>query len=411
MSPEIVAAARQVTPNQASVFRYDALRGDGSRERGTVTARERAAALRVLRDRGLHPLSVRPASEGSGGRRRLSARELAGGLRALGDLTHAGMSIAKALHVYAQVAPPAWAALIPSITSEIRQGRGFAAALATQPGAVPVSLTAMIDASERGEGLGKGLLRAADMLDESIATRRAIIGALTYPMLLAGIGTISVAFLVAVILPRLAALVSDLGQQLPASTRLLLMIGAVDGRTWIVLLLLTLASAALLAQRLHSAEGRREWHELLLRVPLVGRIRFAMATVRACATMSALMDSGVRVATALAHAADSASDRAVARRIALARSDVIAGAPTSKSLGAHDALTPTAIQLARVGEENGRLSDMLRQAARIEHERALETVRVAVRMIEPVTVLVFGGIIAFVAAAMLQAVYSIRPLT
>lgn len=411
MSPEIVAAPSRIAPNQAAVFQYDALRADGSREHGVVTARERATALRVLRDRGLHPLSVRAASVGTGRRRQLSVRDLAGGLRALGDLTYAGMPLARALHVYAQVAPPAWAALIPAITSEIRQGRGFAAALATQPGAVPASLTAMIDASERGEGLGKGLLRAAEMLDESIATRRAIIGALTYPMLLAGIGSISVGFLVAVILPRLAALVSDLGQQLPASTRVLLMIGAISARTWLALLLLLLASVALLAQRLNSAEGRREWHEFLLRLPLVGRIRFAMATVRACATMSALMESGVRVVTALAYAADSASDRAVAARLSLARTDVVAGAPTSRSLAAHDALTPTAIQLARVGEENGRLSDMLRQAARIEHERALDTVRVSVRLIEPLTVLVFGGIIAFVAAAMLQAVYSIRPLT
>lgn len=391
-----------------SLFRYDALTKDGVRERGTLSSIDRMSASRALQERGLHPLALREARRREG-HSALPMTDLAVGLRTLGDLTSAGMPIARALEVYSQIAPAPWATVLPGISAEIRQGQGLSAALAAQPGVVSPSIVAMIRASERGEGLSHGLVHAAAILEERVATRRAIVGALTYPIILASVGVISVAFLIGVVLPRLAGLVTDLGQALPPTTRALLLFGRIGARGWAIVASIAALGASAFARWVASVEGSIRWHGLLLRAPLVGAVRRATTTVSACATMGALLETGVPIATALAHAADASTDTAIRRCIELARADVMAGAPMSRSLAKHGALSATAIQLIRVGEENGRMSEMLRHAARIEHERAVETTRTAVRLVEPVMILLFGGIVAFVAAALLQAVYSIRP--
>ncbi|MGH7622423.1 MAG: type II secretion system F family protein, partial [Gemmatimonadaceae bacterium] len=88
---------------------------------------------------------------------------------------------------------------------------------------------------------------------------------------------------------------------------------------------------------------------------------------------------------------------------------VSAGDSLSRAFEIHDATTPTVVRLARAGEETGRLSAMLDHAARIEQQRADRVVRTAVRMLEPMLLLTFASVVALIAAALLQAIYSVRP--
>ena len=102
-------------------------------------------------------------------------------------------------------------------------------------------------------------------------------------------------------------------------------------------------------------------------------------------------------------------DAALTTRILAAREQVVAGHGIAASLEEQDAATPTSVRLIRTGEEAGRLAPMLAHAARIESARAEQTVRSLVRILEPVMIILFGGVVALVAAALLQAVYSVRP--
>jgi type II secretory pathway component PulF len=115
------------------------------------------------------------------------------------------------------------------------------------------------------------------------------------------------------------------------------------------------------------------------------------------------------MATAMLHAARASGDASLTRRILTARESVVQGRRPSDALSEEAALTPTAVRLARAGEETGRLAAMLSHAAALERERAESMVRSAVRLLEPALILVFGGLVALVAAALLQAIYSVRP--
>jgi len=111
----------------------------------------------------------------------------------------------------------------------------------------------------------------------------------------------------------------------------------------------------------------------------------------------------------MGHAARATGDAEMEARLTGARAKISGGQSLSQALDASAAASQTTIQLARAGEESGRLSSMLSHAARIEQKRVDQVVRTAVRMLEPILLLTFASVVALVAAALLQAIYSVRP--
>lgn len=393
----------------AATFAYRAADARGALQAGTVAAETAEAARAALSARGLFPLEVRAHAEAAA-RSRLSPDDLALGLGLLADLLQAGLPLARALAALEELAPAAWQPALPALRAAVREGSGLAAALAASPVEVPPLVAGLVAAGEAGSGLAPALARAAALMQRAADTRRAVRAALAYPLLLAGAGAASIVLLVGFVLPRFAAILRDLGQQLPASARLVL--GAADAARagWLP----ATAAAVLLGVAWRawstSPEGRRQWHALLLGLPVVGPLRRSAAVARFAAALAALLESGVPIAPALAHADRAVGDAELSARIAAARTAVLAGEGLAAALERADAATPTAVRLVRAGEETGRLAAMLDQAARLEAARAEAAVRTAVKGIEPVMILAFGGIVALVAAALLQSVYSVRPV-
>jgi len=148
---------------------------------------------------------------------------------------------------------------------------------------------------------------------------------------------------------------------------------------------------------------------ILLRTPMIGTARHAWASAAVCATAGALVDAGVTMPAALKHASQACGDREVASRVEAAQRDIIAGARSSEALRARDALTSIAVRLLRAGEEAGNVAATMKRAAQLERARAMRITQATMKLIEPTLVIFFGAVVAFVAAAMLQALYVIRP--
>ena len=391
-----------------SAYSYRAARGDGTVELGTVDATSRDAASSVLSGRGLWVLDVRPATP-TLTRATLSSAELALGLRLLGSLLDAGLPVARALAAFADVAPDGWRPALGGLTASVREGQSLGAALAASPIDIPAVVVGMVQAGEAGSGLSAAVIRAADLMESAAATRSAIRSALVYPIVLTVAGSASLVLLVGIVLPRFAKVLADLGAPLPASTRAVLDIsavvraGAVPGAIAI--------AVALGAWRawVATAGGRARWDTWLLSLPLIGTIRRSAGTARVGGAVASLLDTGVPIAPALLAGARASGDAALEARLMEARASVIAGTPLSSAIAASDAATTTVVRLVRAGEESGRLAEMLSRGSVLEAERARRLVSGAVKLLEPALILMFGGIVAFVAAALLQAVYSVRP--
>jgi general secretion pathway protein F len=392
-----------------AAYAYRAARGDGTVERGTIDALSREAASVALAGRGLWVLDVAPAVVEGTPRRVLPAGDLALGLRLLASLLDAGLPVARALAAFAEIAPDGWRTAVPSIRQSVREGQSLGAALTTAPCALPPVVLGMVQAGEAGSGLAEAVRRAAELTERAAATRAAVRAALVYPAILTGAGGASLVLLVGVVLPRFAGILADLGQVVPPTTRAVLAAAAVARAGALPAVAALVIGLAIWRAWVSTGAGRERWDQWLLSLPLVGTVRRAAAVARVGGAMAALLESGVPIAPALMAGAQAAGDAAIRVRVLAARQAVVAGSALSRAFAETDAATPTIVRLARAGEESGQLAAMLARGASMEAERAERIMKDAVRLLEPALILVFGGIVAFVAAALLQAVYSVRP--
>lgn len=386
-----------------TAFRYEAARSDGGLVRGLLEAASEPAAAAVLSARGLYPLLVESAPVSVG---RPSRRAQTTVFQSLAAFVDAGVPLERALEATKRVASGQLRESLGRVAQRVREGSSLGGALAAEGRFSPVTV-GLVRAGERGVGLGAALGQAAAQLEREAETEARVKSALTYPALLALVGSGAIALIVLFVIPRFAALLGDLGQALPAATRLLLALS--DGaRSYGLVLAAGGVGLAVVAVRAAN-EHRVAWHGWLLRVPVVGALRLAIASARASRTLGALLGSGTPALTALEIAREAAGDAAVATRVAAARSRVAEGQGLTAALEAAGALTSNAIQLAAIGEGSGRLPALLAKAADLDDHEAERRLKTLVSLLEPGLILMFAALVAFVAAALLQAVYALRP--
>ena len=403
----------RVLPNEdrETIFSYRAVCGDGRTERGEVRARDRSAALVVIASRGLFPIEIgvrADSSRTSSGV--ISAADLAVGLRILATLLDSGLPIRRISKAFGALAPKSWASTVATLQPALRDGRSLSAAFDESPARLPSVIVGIVRAGEASGAVPGALRAAAEMSESSAATMSAIRAALAYPAVLALAGGASIAILATVVLPRFATILEDLGQKLPPSTRMVLGFTSLVSRWGPLALLLASVACGLFRWRVSRQAGRTTVHAILLRIPVIGPVRHAASTSRACAAMAALLDAGISMPSALLHSASAAGDAAVSARVLVARECVIAGRALWTALEETAAFTTASLRLIRAGEETGSLRVMLAHASKLERERAMDGVRRLVRLLEPALILLFAGVVAFVAASLLQAIYSVHPV-
>jgi general secretion pathway protein F len=392
-----------------STFVYSAHARDGRIHRGVIRALSRDAAAGALGERGLLVKRLDRQYAHPFWKARVPLADNAEGLRLLASMLEGGLPLSRAVDALADVAPRSWQHAAEGLKEAIREGRSLAASLSDAPLNLPPVVLGLIRAGESSNGLWRAVHGAAELLERQAATRAAISGALAYPIVLAASSVISAVVLGGFVLPRFAELISQLGQSVPTSTAFVLWIAQGLQQVWLLALISLSLGAAFWWQWRATENGRRAWHELLLRIPVVRDVRSAMTTARVTGAMAALYDAGVAMSAVVTLAAHAAGDAAIAARLEQARADIADGHPLSASLKRTRAVSPFAVRLVAAGERGGRLGALLAQASRLEDERGLRAVRRAVRLLEPSLILIFGLAVAVIAAALLQALYSVRP--
>jgi len=393
----------------ATTFAFRAATRDGRIDSGSVDAHSAREARESLIARGLYVLDIVDRGYGPARRVRMSDADLALGMRVLADLLESGLSVARALQVFEQLAPRGWRLALPSIQQAIKEGQSFASALASAPIELPSLVIGIAQAGEAGAGLAPAMRRAAELADSVLETRNAVRSALVYPAVVAVAGILATVVLVTVVIPRFALILADLGQQLPTSTLMVLRASQIARTSLIPATAFMILCGIIRRIALTTEGGRRREARALLSLPVLGPLHRGAAVARMTRTLASLLDAGVPLPTALSFAARSSGNAELEARMADVRSSVSGGEALSRALAALGAATPTTVRLARAGEESGRLTAMLHHAARIEQQAADRLARNIARALEPTLLLVFASMVALVAAALLQAIYSVRP--
>lgn len=393
--------------SRVEAFTFKAVRRDGSVESGALTASSREAAAAAVGERGAFLIELVAEQEASG--RAPSVDDIALGLRSLATLLASGIPIGRALTVLEELAPPSWGDALPELRRRVIEGDSLAHALELSPLHLPGHAVGIVAAGEAGSGLAGAVERAAALMEARAADRHALLSTLTYPIILAVAGSASVALLILGVLPRFASLLADADQTLPLTTRFVLEVGMFARMAFWPALIAMLATLAWWRGWVARPGHLERWHRLLGHLPVVGSVRRSQATAHGCGSLAALLQAGVPLAAALPHAARATGDAAQEAALHRARARIGRGERLSSAFAAEQALTSTAIHLVRLGEETGRLEEMFSNAARLESVNAVRKLQRTIRLLEPAMILAFGGVVLIVAAALLQAMYGLRP--
>jgi general secretion pathway protein F len=391
-------------------YRYRAARQDGSLLTGRIEAASSAQAGALLLKRGLQPVAVEPASESDENRSSASRRELAVAFRSIAALTGAGVPLERAIAATAGLTRGVLRERLTQSLARLREGRSLADALGGPENPVPPVVLGMLRAGERAGRLGLALEQVATQLELEADLVSRLRHALAYPAILVAAGLASVVVIGTVVVPKFASLITDLGQEVPPATRLLLAVTELLTRHGLVVLgggLATTWGAIMWTRR---PGGRERWHRWMLATPGVGAMRQGLATVRVCRALAGSLESGMPLLSGLDAARAASGDAAVGARLALVRERVARGEGVASALEAERAVLTGALQLVAVGESSGQLALMLARAGDLAAQETERTLGTLVSLLEPLLVALLGGFVAFVAAALLQAVYSLRPV-
>jgi general secretion pathway protein F len=392
-------------------FAYRVVTSAGRTLRGVEEAASASALEGAPAARGLYPIEMAVAAGRRTARRRFRSRraDAADSIRYLATLVGANFPLDRALGTVARVTARADVAeALGTVRERVRSGAALAEALGEQPGIFPRLAVGMTRAGERGGHLAEALGRLADHLEREEGLRAQLLSAMLYPLVMLLVGGAAVAVLVLYVLPRFVTLLDDAGVALPRSTALLLKTGAFLGEWWPVLLLAGIAAGLLTVVAYRSPTGRTLTDNVLLRLPIIGPLRQRLAAARLGRSLATLLESGLPILPALDVAADSLTSTAAAGEVLEAREEVRAGVPLATALGRGHAFPYVFMQMVQLGEEGGRLPEMLERAANAAEQDLQRGLERLMRLVEPALIVAFGVVAGFVALSLLQAIYGVR---
>jgi general secretion pathway protein F len=312
-------------------------------------------------------------------------------------------------------APERLRPLLTTVLDRLRGGRGLAEALedaaaeAKKP-LFPPYFIAMIRAGEAAGALEAVLGKLAELLERALRLRETLISALIYPIILTVVAISSVVLLLTVVVPQFAPLFANSPHQLPWATTLVLGASRLL-REWGALGISLLLAGGLAAPRLLRRWGASGWWDrTVLRLPVAGPLVVAIATARLSRTLGILLKSGVPLPAALGLTRGIVGNRVLAEMLDALRDGIANGRGLTASLPEGHPLPDLAVQLLRVGEQSGRLEEILLRLADLFDDRVELAQKRLLAIFEPACVLTLSAIVGGIVISILQAVVSINDL-
>jgi general secretion pathway protein F len=296
--------------------------------------------------------------------------------------------------------------VITGLLGAIHQGLPLSAAMAQRPAVFPPLLVESLRAAERTSDYGPALERFARYRSQGRELRAKLVGAALYPVILLAVSGAVLLFLVGYVVPRFAHVYADMGDRLPAASRVLMHIGlAIDAQPALVLGSLALALAGLMwAWR--SGQVLRVGLQAARLVPRVREMLLTVQRARLYRTVALLLAGGLPAVPALA-LARGVLDGPLGARLDAAQERIRQGQPFSQSFAAEDLSTVVADRFFRVGESTGRLAEMIDRAADFHEEELSRSVDWLGRVMGPVMMLAIGGLIGVVVVLMYLPIFQL----
>ncbi len=399
-------------------YKYELKDSSGRPQAGVIQAQSLLDATAMLKAQGGILVNISPVAGGMAGtmeRLRSVSVEFGPGLKDVLSFTNqmsvmikAGINIRNAISGVAEgVKNARFRAILYQVKADVESGQPFSEALARYPKVFSPLYINMVRASELSGNLGHMLERLAVYLDQQAETRRMVIGAMVYPCIIGMMAVVTTIVLLTFVLPKLMPLFQGKEEHLPTITKVVMGLSTTLTSYWwaILLGLVVLVVGLVLVTRTEG--GRRGWHGLKLKLPLMGNMFRALYISRGLSTMGELVRAGVPMLEVLGITADVSGNVHHQEMWDRVRDSVQGGGKIVDPLRGHGLLPPNVVQMIAAGEESGNLGDVLGDVADYYARELKATVKAVTSMIEPIMIIVMGVIVGFIVASILLPIFKL----
>jgi general secretion pathway protein F len=396
-------------------FHYQALNSAGRLVSGVVEADTARLARVQLRAQGLMPSTIHQVQARERARqvwaRGISSGELSLVTRQMAILLESGLTMEQSLNALIEEATePMTREILTGVKTEVISGLSLAGALAVYEKSFPDFYRALVHGGEESGALAMVLQHLADYLDARQALSQKTSLALLYPILVTIIAVLIVGGLLVFVVPQVVQVFQQSRQTLPLLTRALVSFSNFLRTAWPVLATFVIAATVAARMALRRDSVKYRWHGILLQVPWIGSLVRGVNTLRFANTLAILVRGGVPLLAALHSGAEVVTNRVMKAAIARAIERVREGVSLARALGETGVFPPMLIHLVASGEASGKVEQMLERVARLETQTLERRLAVFLTLLEPVMILVMGGVVLLIVLAILLPIIEINQL-
>ncbi len=401
-------------------FLYRATSISGEVVQGAMEEESEGEVVERLHEMGLIPLQIqrpvlRPfairALDFSALLSRISGRDLLTLTQQFTTLLEAGLPIDRALAICARVTEnPRLQRVVEAVLRDIESGKSFHEAMQRHPAVFSRLYINMVRAGAEGGVLELVLRRMTEFQERTQELRDYIVSAMVYPAILTTVAGISVAILLTYVLPKFTIIFSQMDKALPLSTQLILEMSHFIRQFW--WMIIGVVAMVFLAWKAYvsTEEGRFRWDALKLRIGFVRGIVQRVETARFARTLGTLLRSGVPILAAVRIVRETLSNQVIARSLDHVQNTVKEGGGLARPLMENGLFPALAVHMITVGEETGRLDEMLLNVADNYEREVRNVIKRFTALLEPILILIMGIVVGFIVLSMLSAIFSINEI-
>lgn len=391
-------------------WNFSARDPEGRKYSGTVEAISKAEARQILEDQKLTLISLDPTQGERVLRMRSSvdSRALSVFTRQFATLVDAALPLLSAVEMLRDLTEDrVLKTALRRVGKDINGGSSLSDALRGHPHVFSPIYVNMVEAGEVGGTLSESLERVAAYMESAQALKERIKGAMIYPAVVLSVAAIAVGAILTFVVPVFAELFANEGLALPLSTQLLLSVSKIM-TSYGHVVLLGLVGLGLMIRQLVASESGMRWIDFtLLRLPMVGNLTQKASVARLTRAMASMLHSGVLLSDVLTASARIAGNGEVEAAVLEARDSIHAGSDLSTPLARSRILPPMLAQMVKVGEESGRLEEMMDKVADFFEMEVNSAVDGAMKALEPALIVVLGVVLGGIIVAMYTPIFDL----
>jgi type IV pilus assembly protein PilC len=396
------------------LFGYEAIDGTGRTLRGTLEADSEHLLISRLHEQGLHVVKVEPQKMRGAlfsGLRKPKKPKLQAMVvfsRQFATMIDAGIPILRCLDIlHSQTKDPALKNALDTVRKEVKAGTSLNEALEKHPLVFSTLYVNMVRAAEVGGILDQILDRLATFLEKDLEVRQKVKSAMMYPVMVLIFSFLVLVAIFMFVLPKFKEIFDQMNVEMPATTQFLFAASDFLVSFWWALAGALVGGLIALRRYVRTPKGRYQYDYLKLKVPLIGELVLKLAVARFARTFGTLVASGVPLMRTLEIVGETSGNAVLATAIEGTRASIREGQPLSAPFAATGLFPPMVIHMMDIGEESGRLSEMMVRIADFYEQEVDAAIKGLTSMIEPLLIVFLGGIVGFIAISIMMPMFKL----